>query len=70
MIDVKVDAAAFDANAFWESVHEAWWSFVQASKPPKRATVYGDGRAGPRIAALLAKIDPHEQALLRKRIVY
>jgi UDP-N-acetylglucosamine 2-epimerase len=31
---------------------------------------YGDGRAGPRIAALLAKVDPHDSALLRKRNVY
>lgn len=31
---------------------------------------YGDGRAGPRIAALLAKTDPRDQALLRKRIAY
>ena len=31
---------------------------------------YGDGRAGPRIAALLAKLDPHDPALLRKRNAY
>jgi UDP-hydrolysing UDP-N-acetyl-D-glucosamine 2-epimerase len=31
---------------------------------------YGDGRAGPRIAALLAKTDPHDPALLRKRNSY
>ncbi|HYD00156.1 MAG TPA: UDP-N-acetylglucosamine 2-epimerase [Phycisphaerales bacterium] len=31
---------------------------------------YGDGRAGPRIAALLAKVDPNDPALLRKRIAY
>ncbi|HVU65169.1 MAG TPA: UDP-N-acetylglucosamine 2-epimerase [Phycisphaerales bacterium] len=31
---------------------------------------FGDGRAGPRIAALLAKFDPHDPALLRKRNSY
>ncbi|MGH7132194.1 MAG: UDP-N-acetylglucosamine 2-epimerase [Phycisphaerales bacterium] len=31
---------------------------------------YGDGRAGPRIAALLAKLDPHDPTLLRKRNAY
>mgnify|MGYP003489116891 CR=1 FL=1 len=31
---------------------------------------YGDGRAGPRIAALLATTDPHAPALLRKRNSY
>lgn len=30
----------------------------------------GDGRTGPRIAALLAKTDPHDPALLRKRNSY
>lgn len=36
----------------------------------ERTHPYGDGRAGPRIAALLAKVDPHNPALLRKRIAY
>jgi len=31
---------------------------------------YGDGRAGPRIAALLAETDPHDPRLLRKRCGY
>lgn len=30
----------------------------------------GDGRAGPRIAALLAATDPHDERLLRKRCAY
>lgn len=34
------------------------------------SVIYGDGRAGPRIAALLAKTDPHAPALLRKRNSY
>ena len=34
------------------------------------STRFGDGRAGPRIAALLAKLDPHAPALLRKRNAY
>lgn len=36
----------------------------------KIARLYGDGRAGPRIAALLAQTDPHAPALLRKRNAY
>ncbi|MBY0308703.1 MAG: UDP-N-acetylglucosamine 2-epimerase (hydrolyzing) [Phycisphaerales bacterium] len=36
----------------------------------KPSRLYGDGRAGPRIAALLAKVDPRDPALLRKRIAY
>jgi UDP-hydrolysing UDP-N-acetyl-D-glucosamine 2-epimerase len=31
---------------------------------------YGNGRAGPRIARLLARTDPHDPALLRKRNTY
>ncbi len=31
---------------------------------------YGDGRAGVRIAELLASIDPHDRALIRKRCTY
>jgi UDP-hydrolysing UDP-N-acetyl-D-glucosamine 2-epimerase len=31
---------------------------------------YGDGRAGPRIARLLASTDPHDPTLLRKRNAY
>jgi UDP-hydrolysing UDP-N-acetyl-D-glucosamine 2-epimerase len=31
---------------------------------------YGDGRTGERVAALLASIDPHDPALLRKRCAY
>ncbi len=34
------------------------------------STLYGDGRASPRIAALLAGVDPHEPALLRKHNAY
>lgn len=40
------------------------------STRPKRVHPYGDGRAGPRIAALLARTDPHDPSLLRKRIAY
>jgi len=31
---------------------------------------YGDGRAGERVAALLARIDPHDRTLLRKRNMF
>ncbi|MBY0311713.1 MAG: UDP-N-acetylglucosamine 2-epimerase [Phycisphaerales bacterium] len=34
------------------------------------SSLFGDGRAGPRIAALLSKTDPHDPALLRKRNSY
>lgn len=40
-----------------------------AGKLP-RSTHFGDGRAGPRIAALLAKTNPHDPGLLRKRNSY
>ncbi|MBL8758032.1 MAG: UDP-N-acetylglucosamine 2-epimerase (hydrolyzing) [Phycisphaerae bacterium] len=36
----------------------------------KPSRLYGDGRAGPRIASLLARIDPREPALLRKHNAY
>ncbi|MCW5764656.1 MAG: UDP-N-acetylglucosamine 2-epimerase (hydrolyzing) [Phycisphaeraceae bacterium] len=32
--------------------------------------LFGDGRAGPRVAALLARVDPRDPALLRKRNAY
>jgi hypothetical protein len=37
---------------------------------PRPDPRFGDGRAGSRIAALLAKTDPRDPALLRKRNVY
>jgi UDP-hydrolysing UDP-N-acetyl-D-glucosamine 2-epimerase len=40
------------------------------SKSPKPSTLFGDGRSAPRIAKLLASINPREPSLLRKRIVY
>jgi len=42
---------------------------LQAAERPV-SNLYGDGRAGPRIARLLAATDPHEPRLLRKRIAY
>lgn len=39
-------------------------------KPGRIAHPYGDGRAGPRIASLLARIDPSDPALLRKHNTY
>lgn len=56
--------------------HATMPSFLRAlsaftrKKGPRVKHPYGDGRAGPRIAQLLAKFDPHEPAMLRKRIVY
>ena len=40
-----------------------------ASTPPAEHP-FGDGRAGYRIAQLLAEVDPHERGLIRKRCVY
>jgi UDP-N-acetylglucosamine 2-epimerase len=36
----------------------------------KRSTLFGNGRAGERVASLLTKVDPHDPALLRKRNQY
>jgi UDP-N-acetylglucosamine 2-epimerase len=36
----------------------------------KPSNLFGDGRAGVKIAAILAKLDPHEPALIRKRNTY
>lgn len=43
---------------------------VRSSLARRPSRLFGDGRAGPRIAALLAKVDPHDPALLRKRNTY
>jgi UDP-N-acetylglucosamine 2-epimerase len=40
------------------------------AKPSRVSHPYGDGRAGPRIASLLARVDPHDPALLRKHNTY
>lgn len=46
------------------------WAISPRAVPLKPDGRYGDGRAGLRITSLLAKIDPHAPALLRKRIAY
>lgn len=38
--------------------------------PAPRSTLHGDGRAGERIAALLASVDPHDRAMTRKLCAY
>lgn len=43
---------------------------VRSSLARRPSRLFGDGRAGPRIAALLASVDPHDPGLLRKRNVY
>lgn len=42
----------------------------RAAGPHEPGSLFGDGRAGPRIAALLAKVDPRDPDLLRKRNAY
>ncbi len=49
---------------------DKWPGVVRRLARAAQGRTYGDGRAGPRIAALLAKTDPHDPALLRKRIAY
>ncbi len=68
--DLKIDSARVDRDRFWDALERAWAPLSIAETPPKRSRAYGDGRAGPRIASLLAKTDPHTPALLRKRIAY
>lgn len=43
---------------------------ARAITPESMTHPYGDGRTGERVAALLASIDPHDPALLRKRCAY
>jgi len=43
---------------------------ARAIEPAGVTHPYGDGTAGPRIAAVLAQINPHDPALLRKRCPY
>jgi UDP-hydrolysing UDP-N-acetyl-D-glucosamine 2-epimerase len=47
-----------------DAIARAFWHEANTDHP------YGDGRAGPRIARLLAATDPHDPALLRKRNSY
>ncbi|MGD9689097.1 MAG: UDP-N-acetylglucosamine 2-epimerase [Phycisphaerales bacterium] len=42
----------------------------EPSRAARDAHPFGDGRAGPRIASLLARTDPRDPALLRKRLAY
>jgi UDP-hydrolysing UDP-N-acetyl-D-glucosamine 2-epimerase len=58
------DASCDSVRAAYSMLEKDRWPSAGRSHP------YGDGRAGPRIAALLAKTDPHDPALLRKRNSY
>lgn len=70
----------FDVQEITDPSHLASWmvstrldlsSHMSEVRKGGRVThPYGDGRAGPRIADLLVKTDPHAPALLRKRIAY
>lgn len=61
----------YSKDRFWgvSTLEDAIGKARFGLNPPK-AHPYGDGRAGPRIAALLAKVDPSAAALLRKHNAY
>ena len=66
VFDVPFDKRAWDVETTVESVIE------RADRRGSRAmgSRFGDGRSGPRIAALLTKVDPRDGALLRKQNSY
>lgn len=61
-----VDADPLDTHAVVRMIRKA----DSLNKTLKPSHLFGDGRSGPRIANLLARVDPHEPSLLRKRIIY
>ncbi len=69
---LSIPLIEFDPHdrGFDQSVRNCRKHIQQVHARKERLHPYGDGRAGPRIAALLVKIDPHDPALLRKRIAY
>ncbi|MFN0010423.1 MAG: UDP-N-acetylglucosamine 2-epimerase [Phycisphaerales bacterium] len=52
------------------SVSRALFAAARLGRTLRPSSLFGTGRAGPRIAALLASTDPHAVALLRKRNAY
>lgn len=66
--NIALDPASFDPLRFFSRLQRGFFRFVE-ERPPD-AHPYGDGRAGPRIARLLASTDPHDPALFRKRNTY
>ena len=59
----------FDAAESREAMRRAIAMALRARVVPGARTAYGDGRAGDRIAALLARV-PLTDAFRRKRITY
>jgi UDP-hydrolysing UDP-N-acetyl-D-glucosamine 2-epimerase len=59
-----IDVPEQDLHLLASRVDFAWGVEPSTDHP------YGDGRAGPRIAELLAAIDPRDERLLRKRNTY
>lgn len=60
-----VHTSGLDAESMRATVDQAAAMEVSGPVHP-----YGDGRAGPRAAEALARIDPHDRGLLRKRCTY
>ena len=60
-----IDAAEPTTQAIAEAIERS--QSLDRSRPDHP---YGDGRTGPRIAELLARTDPHDPVLLRKRNTY
>lgn len=63
-----IDAGGLEDDELDSRIGRAVERGMRWRTPP--SALYGDGRAGPRIAALLAQTDPHAPALLRKRNAY
>lgn len=61
VIDIEQVVAQRISDAIARSLSRTW---------PSEVHPYGDGRAGERIANLVASIDPHSPLLLRKRNAY
>jgi UDP-hydrolysing UDP-N-acetyl-D-glucosamine 2-epimerase len=62
VVDVSIPDAILVARAIADA--------ADARERPPAGQPFGDGRAGERIARLLASIDPHDAGLLRKRNAY
>lgn len=66
------ERAANAVHASAESAEAVAAALRTARAIPRRSIAhpYGDGRAGERIAAALARFDPHDPGMLRKRCAY
>lgn len=73
VVDVPIDIETFSSPQgglrLFARLQHVFMKKFDSKRPPAKHP-FGDGHAGPRIAALLAKTDPHDPALLRKRNSY